>query len=115
MDVRMLGKGRPFLLEVANPKSLLPRTEDGNVISCFELQQLINKSTELIIVTDLQIAATYGLMDFVRARYYFDADLVRKANQLHLLNSENEKRKHYRSVITMHWNFMRNSQFPEHW
>nr|XP_047132390.1 tRNA pseudouridine synthase Pus10 isoform X2 [Hydra vulgaris] len=50
VDVLMLGKGRPFAVELINPKvSGLER----NIVQ--ELQDAINKSTDLISVRDLQV------------------------------------------------------------
>jgi tRNA pseudouridine synthase 10 len=46
----MLGKGRPFVMEIVNPRRTL---FTPNKIK--ELKENINKSTELISVRDLQL------------------------------------------------------------
>ncbi|CAL8091587.1 unnamed protein product [Orchesella dallaii] len=51
VDVRMLGKGRPFVMEVINPKRTLFTQDNMN-----ELRNKINSSTKLISVRDIQIA-----------------------------------------------------------
>ncbi|ODM98233.1 putative tRNA pseudouridine synthase Pus10 [Orchesella cincta] len=51
VDVRMLGRGRPFVMEVISPKRTLFTTENMK-----ELRNKINSSTKLISVRDIQIA-----------------------------------------------------------
>ena len=50
VDVRMLGRGRPFLLEMVNPRKVhLTRDELDDI------QSNINESTNDIYIRDLQI------------------------------------------------------------
>lgn len=49
VDVRMLGKGRPFILELLNPRKVVLSTEQIK-----ELQHNVNASTEDIKIRDLQ-------------------------------------------------------------
>ena len=50
VDVRMLGRGRPFMFEVCNPRRVhLPREELNTI------QYMINSSTKDVLVRDLQI------------------------------------------------------------
>jgi tRNA pseudouridine synthase 10 len=56
-DVLMLGQGRPFYLELINPKRLTVTQEDMN-----RLMQIINeKSQGKIEVRDLQLVSRYSL------------------------------------------------------
>jgi tRNA pseudouridine synthase 10 len=82
LDVRMLGRGRPFIFEMGTPKKLIPTNNEGIEISLFELQEKINESNKDIIVSDLQIIPT-------------------KNSNSTLVDSENEKRKHYRALIEL--------------
>lgn len=52
VDVRMLGIGRPFLMEVINPKRTFFSQADMNA-----LRDRINQSTKLIQVRDVQIVS----------------------------------------------------------
>lgn len=54
MDVRMLGDGRPFMIEIVNPL-MIP--DDDGVYA--EIQQKINASTDLIRVTEIQRISKY--------------------------------------------------------
>eukprot|EP01126_Amoeba_proteus_P046785 TRINITY_DN5305_c0_g1_i10.p1 TRINITY_DN5305_c0_g1~~TRINITY_DN5305_c0_g1_i10.p1 ORF type:complete len:253 (-),score=62.90 TRINITY_DN5305_c0_g1_i10:132-890(-) len=72
-DVRMLGDGRPFILEIADCKKLSVDFE------CIE--ELVNNvSKPNILVKDLQM-------------------VDKEANKDHLMNSEKDKRKHYRALV----------------
>jgi len=55
-DVRMLGKGRPFVLEVINPKKTVHTQKKIQ-----QLQDTINTSTHLISVRDMQIVQKHDL------------------------------------------------------
>ena len=48
VDVRMLGSGRPFAVELSNPKNVSLSQEDIH-----KAQELINKSTDLILLTEV--------------------------------------------------------------
>ncbi|XP_078494575.1 tRNA pseudouridine synthase Pus10-like [Ciona intestinalis] len=50
VDVRMLGRGRPFILELINPRISTCSTDEMK-----DLQTKINSSTDLVRVRDLQI------------------------------------------------------------
>lgn len=50
VDVRMLGRGRPFVMEIIQPKRTLFSQED-----ILALRNRINQNTDLIKVQDLQI------------------------------------------------------------
>jgi len=52
VDVRMLGDGRPFMLEIHNPKH--PNCTEDQIA---EVERKINESTKLIQVRDLQMIA----------------------------------------------------------
>lgn len=52
MDVRTLGKGRPFAIELLDPHRVIFSQEEIT-----ELQNVINKSTDAIQIRDLQIVS----------------------------------------------------------
>lgn len=55
----MLGNGRPFVMELVNPKKTILTQQRIKL-----LQKTINESTSLISVRDLQIVDKY-VLDFV--------------------------------------------------
>ena len=73
-DVRMLGDGRPFLVELINPKRTM--LESSEVA---ELQSKINSSTDLVEVKRLRVMA--------------------KADAVTLKEGEAKKRKEYRALV----------------
>ena len=73
IDVRMLGNGRPFMLEFVNPRVRLTAEH------CQSLEEKINSSTELVAVRHLTV--------------------VGKKAQSILKEGEEEKRKHYHALI----------------
>ena len=54
VDVRMLGKGRPFMFEITNPRKA--RFERGELD---QMQKCINEATNDVKVRDLQIVKKY--------------------------------------------------------
>jgi len=74
VDVRMLGTGRPFILEIHNPRKA--KTPDIDVV---ELEKTINQSTKLIQVRDCQI--------------------IPKEETEKIKEGEEHKRKVYRCVV----------------
>ncbi len=56
VDVRMLGRGRPFLFEVTNPRKTKFTAQDMDALST-----LINETTKDLQVRDLQIVSKYGV------------------------------------------------------
>ena len=73
VDVRMLGNGRPFMLEFVNPRVHV------TIEQCRGLEEKINSSTELVAVSQLTV--------------------VRKKAQGILKEGEEEKRKHYCALV----------------
>ena len=73
-DVRMLGDGRPFLVELINPRKTV--LESSEVV---ELQSRINSSTDLVEVKRLRVMV--------------------KADATTLKEGEAEKRKEYRALV----------------
>ena len=73
VDVRMLGNGRPFLLEFVDPHCQL------NKELCHTLEEKINLSTDLISVRQLTV--------------------VSKKAQCLLKEGEEKKKKHYRALV----------------
>jgi tRNA pseudouridine synthase 10 len=74
LDVRMLGKGRPFIIEIMEPKRVVV---DQATIS--SMQAAINASTHRVRVTDLHLCS--------------------KAECKELRRSVTLKKKHYRCVV----------------
>ena len=52
VDVRMLGRGRPFLFELVNPRQVHLSQDELT-----KMQQIINESTQDVFVRDLQIVS----------------------------------------------------------
>ena len=52
VDVRMLGRGRPFLFELVNPRQVHLSQDELT-----KMQQSINESTQDVFVRDLQIVS----------------------------------------------------------
>ena len=52
VDVRMLGRGRPFLFELVNPRQVHLSQDELT-----KMQQSINESTKDVFVRDLQIVS----------------------------------------------------------
>ena len=74
VDVRMLGNGRPFVLELLNPRKVVITEEE-----LFEASEMINKSTDLVAVRQLKLITKQSL------------SLIKEG--------EEEKRKRYCAVI----------------
>jgi len=74
IDVRMLGEGRPFVLEIVNPR----RTQ-FSAMEYLAMQNAINASTSLIRIRDLQ--------------------RIRKEDSTLIQEGEEDKRKTYRCVV----------------
>eukprot|EP00057_Strongylocentrotus_purpuratus_P032401 XP_787517.3 PREDICTED: putative tRNA pseudouridine synthase Pus10 [Strongylocentrotus purpuratus] len=93
VDVRTLGKGRPFVVEVLNPRKNVVCTE-----ACKELQEEINRRTSDVGVRDLQIVgrdATMKLKEGETEKSKSYMALVRVASpvsqeDLQLLNTDQE-------------------------
>ena len=73
-DVRMLGNGRPFLVELLNPKNI-----ELNLKEIELLQSQINSSSDLVEVKQLEV--------------------MTKAAAISLKEGEMEKRKEYRALV----------------
>ena len=71
VDVRMLGRGRPFVLEVVNP-----RNRDLSLNSLSSIEKDINSARLDVNVRDLQLASKRNV-------------------QMHIKEGESEKKKQY--------------------